>query len=454
MNNTFSEVQEGREQQQLKENSVHDWYRFVLSFPDHLVTDMVSRFDASQNATILDPFCGTGTTLVECKKLGISSVGIDSNPASVIASQVKTDWSIDPDILTQLCNKVVAKTEPTSDSLVVSDKPLFSQQDATLPRLREELLQKSYEGQYLVDSGMLKRGWIDEIPFLISIALLIEIKKLNARQEYTRALKVILASCIVETVANVRFGPELYVVKGSGVYDVLSAFRSKANSVANDLRSVAEIEKPGDTTVLEGDSRNCNKVLQKAGIDQIDYVITSPPYPTEKDYTRQTRLELVYLGYVSDRKSLQRVKKQMVRSHSKGIYKADSDGKLVANIPYVKSIADELREKIKDKTYGFAKLYPRIIEEYFGGMYRHLRSLSLNIRPGGKAAYVVGEQCTYLQTFTPTGSILAKLAERPEVGFKVDDVLVWRMRRGTTGSMENLKEEIVILERKNGHPIL
>lgn len=52
----------------------------------------------------------------------------------------------------------------------------------------------------------------------------------------------------------------------------------------------------------------------------------------------------------------------MVGSHSKGIYKADSDSELVAHIPYIKVIADELREKVKSKTYGFAKLYPRTIE--------------------------------------------------------------------------------------------
>jgi hypothetical protein len=138
----------------------------------------------------------------------------------------------------------------------------------------------------------------------------------------------------------------------------------------------------------------------------------------------------------------------MVRSHSKGVYVADDDGRFVADIPEIKALADELREKVKEKTYGFAKLYPRIIEEYFGGMYRHLRSLAQIMRPGGKAAYVVGEQRTYLQTFTPTGTILGQLAELPDIGFEVIDMPVWRVRRGTTGSGDDLKEEIVILEKR------
>jgi hypothetical protein len=45
---------------------------------------------------VLDPFCGTGTTLVECKKQGIPSVGIEANPVLAFASQVKDDWTADP----------------------------------------------------------------------------------------------------------------------------------------------------------------------------------------------------------------------------------------------------------------------------------------------------------------------------------------------------------------------
>jgi len=74
----------------------HDWYRFVLSFPPHLVQDYLRRFTVESGATVLDPFCGTGTTLVESKKLGVGSVGIETNPMAHFASQVKTHWSVDP----------------------------------------------------------------------------------------------------------------------------------------------------------------------------------------------------------------------------------------------------------------------------------------------------------------------------------------------------------------------
>jgi tRNA G10 N-methylase Trm11 len=45
---------------------------------------------------VLDPFCGTGTTIVECRKNCIASVGIEANRMAFFASQVKVDWSPKP----------------------------------------------------------------------------------------------------------------------------------------------------------------------------------------------------------------------------------------------------------------------------------------------------------------------------------------------------------------------
>ena len=53
------------------DRAVHDWYRFILSYPPHLVREYLRRFQVDGSQRVLDPFCGTGTTLVECKKQGI-----------------------------------------------------------------------------------------------------------------------------------------------------------------------------------------------------------------------------------------------------------------------------------------------------------------------------------------------------------------------------------------------
>src|SRR3989337_1363834 len=79
-----------------EDQAAHRWYRFVLSFPPHLVRRYIERFSIRPGQTILDPFCGTGTTLVECKKAGIHSIGIERNPVAAFGRQVKPDWSVSP----------------------------------------------------------------------------------------------------------------------------------------------------------------------------------------------------------------------------------------------------------------------------------------------------------------------------------------------------------------------
>jgi len=77
------------------DRAAHDWYRFVLSFPPHLVRQYLERFGLDQRHTVLDPFSGTGTTLVECMKRGIPSIGIEAHPMACFASRVKTSLSED-----------------------------------------------------------------------------------------------------------------------------------------------------------------------------------------------------------------------------------------------------------------------------------------------------------------------------------------------------------------------
>src|SRR5215472_12449295 len=80
-----------------QDRAVHEWYRFVLSFPPHLVRDYLTRFGVHTHHCVLDPFCGTGTVLVECQKQGIPAVGLEASPMAHLASQVKVDWTPDPD---------------------------------------------------------------------------------------------------------------------------------------------------------------------------------------------------------------------------------------------------------------------------------------------------------------------------------------------------------------------
>jgi hypothetical protein len=74
---------------------IHGWYRFVLSFPPHLVRQYITAFDLGSEDLVLDPFCGTGTTIVEAKKNSIPSIGCDAHPLVALVSRVKTNWFLD-----------------------------------------------------------------------------------------------------------------------------------------------------------------------------------------------------------------------------------------------------------------------------------------------------------------------------------------------------------------------
>ena len=53
--------------------------------------NIIIKIIGDKYITLLDPFCGSGTTLVIAQELGIDSVGIDINPYAVLLSSVKTN---------------------------------------------------------------------------------------------------------------------------------------------------------------------------------------------------------------------------------------------------------------------------------------------------------------------------------------------------------------------------
>jgi len=246
---------------------------------------------------------------------------------------------------------------------------------------------------------------------------------------------------LVRGASNVRFGPELYCGKPKNDVDVVSALKIKVFQMADDLRK-AQGSQWGCAKVVEGDARDLRCVKEEQ--PTFDAVICSPPYPTEHDYTRNCRLELALLEMVVNLETLRTIKRNMIRSHTKNIYKGDNDVQWIHGVEAVEKLTRQVEAEVVDKTSGFHRYYPKVVNEYFGGMQRHFNSVYPLVKPGGVCAYVVGDQASYCRIEVPTARILETLAMRS--GFKSLGIKHWRSRWSTATS-SHVAENILLLQK-------
>jgi len=411
------------------DRAFHGWYRFVLSYPPHLVRDYCEAFQLNTSHTVLDPFCGTGTTLVEAKKNGVTAIGLEANPFAQFASAVKVDWSVDPDRL-EAEAQVIART--VNDQLAAQGIP----DDEPFTRLPAALVLRTLDKEA---ARLILANSISPLP-LHKTLLLLDQLNLRHTQPFYRHMLLALANALVFQISNLRFGPEVGVGKPKTNYPVVAAWLSEIMRQAEDLRRVLGQPSPPAEVHL-ADARQVGELITA---NSIDAVITSPPYPNEKDYTRTTRLESVILGFITSKAQLRLLKQQMLRSNTRGVYKRDDDDRWVAEHPEIERIAQAIESRRIElgKDSGFERLYSKVTKLYFGGMARHLADLRRVLRPGAQLAYVVGDQASYLRVMIRTGQLLADIAQT--LGYEVVRTDLFRTRFATA-TKEQLREEVLVL---------
>jgi hypothetical protein len=421
----------------LSDRAAHDWYRFVLSYPPHLVRDYLGRFGSSDKTLVLDPFCGTGTTIVECKKLGVPSIGVEAHPMAHFASATKVDWDVDPAELMESSRGIAAAVTTELETNGIIDDPA--------PALIAEMPERATLRTLLPEiSKLLLTNSISPLPLHKALVLRDAIRSRGA--ERCRAHQLLaLAKALVTTIGNLEFGPEVGVGSPKADAPVVSRWLRLVQDMADDLRNL----KPLASVPAKAHNADSRDIAKLVSSKSIEIVITSPPYPNEKDYTRTTRLETVLLGFISSKKELQALKRTMVRSNTRGVYKDDSDHHLVADHAEIQRIANaiEARRIELGKTSGFERLYARVTKLYFGGIARHLADLRHVLRPNAHLAYVVGDQASYLRIMIRTGQILASIAAA--LGYEVISIDLFRTRLATA-TREQLREEVVVLRWPNG----
>jgi hypothetical protein len=414
-----------------EDRAVHEWYRFVLSFPPHLVRRYLQQFGADAKRCVLDPFCGTGTVLVESKKLGIRSCGIEANPMAHFASSVKVMWDVDSKGLVAHAREVARRTVERLEREGIEDLALF----AALPTEFGELRVLPTEAE-----ALLLKGSISPLP-LHKVLMLLDCLEQHHDPRYAAHERLALAKAVVYSASNLHFGPEVGVGKPKPDAPVIAPWLANVEGMARDLeRFAAHHDTPAQ--VIHADARGLGSLLEP---QSIDLVFTSPPYPNEKDYTRTTRLESVLLGFIQTKADLRAMKQGLLRSNTRNVYKADADDTWVSAFPEVQHLADEIeaRRIALGKTSGFERLYARTTRLYFGGMARHLAELRALLRPGAHVAYVVGDQASYLRVLIPTGRLLATIGQ--SLGYELESIDLFRTRLATA-TRAQLREEVIILQ--------
>ncbi len=441
----------------LDDVSIHSWYRFVYAYSDRVITGLADEFEITQDDLILDPFNGTGTTTLAAKKLGIDAIGSDTSPASVLSARAKTNWDIDLDEFRQRREELLELLEPILRQIGSGENKSLADYG------NDESVEVSLDKYDFTEPKKTPKGWLSEKPLKKMKVIKYHIEEMP-EDDVTDLFKLAMIAILPEDVGNVRFGPEATRDrKQEGDKDVLMYFEQKLRQMEDDLVKVQQTTENnevtvGDVEIVQGDAREIGELLKEQSDllnsekhqGEIDYLITSPPYPAEHDYTRNQRLELIWLNAADDNKDLQKIKKSNIRSHTKNIYVADNEAEEtnIRENDRIDGIISKMEQYIIDEdiTHGFGNYYPRVVGEYFAGMQHHFEQVYNLMAPGGKAAYVVGDSGSYWQFEIPTAKILSELAEE-RVGFVDPKIKLWRNMAATTADYDDIEENILVLTK-------
>ena len=234
------------------------------------------------SAKILDPFCGSGTVLLEANLRGYDAIGIDINPLARLISGAKTN-PIDPDYLAVVLNSLLS-TAKTRRSLPARhetlDYWLSHPARVALHRLVrsieriEDVRARSF---FLATLTSIVRRVSNADPAIPPLVRLRPDRAETGGDRYQRALKR-ASSVSVPMVYN--------TFNEAAVANI--ARMSELYSVRNEI---------GQSTLRPQDVDAANTGLPS---ETIDAIITSPPYCGSQKYVRSMKLELIISGHELD----------------------------------------------------------------------------------------------------------------------------------------------------------
>ena len=241
----------------------HDYHRYPAKFIPQIVRKLIEDYAPQDTQVVCDPFGGCGTTLVEAKLLGHSSIGFDINPIAKLITETKTT--------------------PIYPRTLANSREKFLEQYERAPKV-------SYPHHprigYWFDDQMVVE--LDRIYFSIK-----SIKNHNVRRFFLCAFSHNLKNCsrwlmksIKPTVDKQKIFPEAKE----------SFLRHLDSMIRKNEQFYTALEEAGHTQVPAKMYRRDSTKKLPVEANSVDIIITSPPYVTSYEYADLHQLSLLWFG--------------------------------------------------------------------------------------------------------------------------------------------------------------
>jgi len=365
----------------------YGWLRLTPAYSVHLVRELLQT-RALPGLPVLDPFCGTGTTLLTCAELGIACATLDVNPFLV--------W---------LASAKIAKYN--SKSLVRADALLTEMSRAALARGNAPWLPALHQ---------IEKWWGRTALHALGRAFAV-LQQSDADKPAQDLAKLAFCRSLIKS-ANVSFGHQ------SMSFAQAEKRTPSARHVADALREAftpiakaAAVSLPASVRRVHlGDARSVAKHVGKAPFGT---VITSPPYANRMSYVRELRPYMYWLGYLEQPSDAGELDWQAI-----GGTWGSATSRVAVWQSQGKSPLAEL-DAITRKIAQQSDVLARYVAKYFVDMLAHVKSLSGVVARGGQVHYVVGNS-KFFDVVLPVERIFAEIFEL--CGFRGAKITTLRKR--------------------------
>ena len=363
----------------------HGWHRYVGRFPPHIVRTLINIAGLGPGQKVLDPFAGSGTTLLEAQLMGIDAIGIEICPLSYHIAKLKTSLHVDVTSVRKGLEDLIARIKHDvdiyqSNGKARSDAPLVDAETATaiIPDFPNKL-------------RWFNKDMLDKV----------SIASYHMREEANpdvQAIAVISLSNYLRWFANIDaqvVRPE-YKAKDFSRKDLVRILTRGTNRILSDIAYCQELGVPlGNVEVHHDDARKLELETK------VDMVITSRPYGLEAVSYLSTHMLSYFIFNWFLRDTYQQVQSRTVGRET-GVSSLDVDFQSLFS-PTARDLVTSIHEKNPRRAVHYAKYYAEM-EDIFA------RAQGALV-PGGWFAMVVGNNITQ-NMFVPNHQIFAELAKR------------------------------------------